>query len=218
MAREEVARNQRSRLYGGDDRGGRAQRLPAHDRRPRDRARRASRAAPSTSCSPNKEECFLATYDIVVAQRAQARARGVAVRARLGQPPARRLQGAARRRRRARRRARAWCSSTRSASARGRANGCSSPASRSSASSRPPSSSRPSGVGFPQLTSRAIVGGRPPRRLQRGCSSAASASCSTLTDEVLDWIEAYRIARRRAAAHARRWRARRTCRRRRPPS
>ena len=126
MEREEVARNQRSRLYGAMiesvARNGYQRTTVAHVIALAGVSRRAF-----YELFANKEDCFLATYDIVVARAPQAR------RSRPGRPsgagrtactpPARRCSSGIARARRGR----GWCSSTRSASGRGRANGCSWP-------------------------------------------------------------------------------------------
>ena len=157
MAREEVARNQRSRLYGGMIEAV-ARRLRAHDRRPRDRAGRRLAARLLRTV---RQQGRVLPGDLRRRRRAgaQAAARRVAVRARLGQPPARLLPEPARRHRRGRRRGRAWCSSTRSASARARANGCSSPALAFERIVATAFSLAPEQVCYPPLTSRAIVSG-----------------------------------------------------------
>ena len=121
MSREEVARNQRARMYGGMIEAvhehGYPQTTVAHVIALAGVSRRAFYEQ-----FPNKEACFLATYDIVV-----ARARKLVLDA--WSPNAAGRTACTPRARRcsttspARRRVRGWCSSTRSASARRHASG-----------------------------------------------------------------------------------------------
>ena len=94
MGRDAVARNQRSRLYGGmiesvAQRGYQGTTV-AHAIALAGVSRRAF-----YELFPNKEQCFLGAHDIVVAPGAKADAGGMGGRARMGEPDARRLQGAA---------------------------------------------------------------------------------------------------------------------------
>ena len=190
MGRDEVARNQRTRLFGAMiesvSRRGYHATTVAHVIALAGVSRRAFYEQFS-----NKEECFLATYDIVVA-RARKRVLDAWQRERgMGQSPARWLQGAARRHRRLPQGTQAGAGGL----ARDRSQG-----QRADAAGR--------------LDVRAHRGGRLPARARRGRRPLAETSRGivggvrhvvfirmleqrerelyTLTDELLDWIESYR--------------------------
>lgn len=189
MDREDVARNQRARLYGAMieaiSRRGYQATTVAHVIGLAGVSRRAF-----YELFPNKEECFLATYDIVVA-RARKRALDAWVSERGW---ANRLHAACK----------ALLDDAAEHSKGPRLVLVDAPGIGPRARERMQLASltferlvgsafqmAPDGVGFPRLTSRGIVGG-----VRHVISSRMLAERErelyTLTDEVLDWIESYR--------------------------
>ncbi len=216
MAREEVESNQRSRLYGAmieavSRNGYERTTVAARDR--------AGGRLPTRLLRTVRQQGRVLPRDLRRDGRPGPTAppAGLALRAAAGRtactPPARASSAASR----ARRRARGWCSSTRWASDRGRANGCSSPASIFERIVATAFSLAPEKACYPQLTSRRRRDRRAQRRLQPAARAAPPRARGALRRKC--WTGSSPTACRRAPAYGRsRWPARPTCRPPPPPS